>query len=316
MKQVFKYSTLLVGICFFQTISIAQTEVSSGEKRFNFETYFFEALKQNAIENYVKAIENLENCLEIDRENTAVFFEFSKNYFQLKKYFEAELFIDKALVLNPLNRFMLIHKVEILKRKQDYKSAIEIQQKLVKNYPEYSDGLLELFFLNKNNKEAEQIILKMEMSGLSTLKSNELKDLMELENGKEIVLKPILKVQNLSLVEIKNRYLQHKEYTVLKQILEMELQQGLFDLLFEDSKNALELFPSQTYVYKMNAIALHKLGKYNESNDVLTNGIDFVIDKEEEALFYDIFVLNHQKMNNTSEVLKFKQKSAQLRKKH
>ncbi len=58
--------------------------------------------------------------------------------------------------------------------------------------------------------------------------------------------------------------------------------------MYVDSKEALELFPAQPYLYKMNGFASNKLGKYNEAIDVLTLGIDFVIDNTIlEADFYE-----------------------------
>ena len=66
------------------TFSIGQINMEE-EQDLKFQTYFFEALKQKAINNYGKAIENLEHCNAIKVNNKAVEFELSKNYLLLKK---------------------------------------------------------------------------------------------------------------------------------------------------------------------------------------------------------------------------------------
>jgi len=63
----------------------------------NFEKFFFEALREKAIENHDKAISALEKCQHIRPDNFAVNFELSKNYYALEKYFEAIAYAQKAL---------------------------------------------------------------------------------------------------------------------------------------------------------------------------------------------------------------------------
>ncbi|MDO9273937.1 MAG: hypothetical protein Q7T92_00120, partial [Lutibacter sp.] len=81
------------------------------------------------------------------------------------------------------------------------------------------------------------------------------------------------------------------------------------------SKEALELFPEQPILYKMNGLALNKLGKYNEAIAVLSIGIDFVIDNSAmEADFYEQLSISHEKLGNKSEAIKYKQRAIALRK--
>jgi len=85
-------------------------------------------------------------------------------------------------------------------------------------------------------------------------------------------------------------------------------------MLFVDSKAALELFPAQPYLYKMSGLALNKLGKYNEAINVLTLGIDFVIDNTAmEADFYEQLSKSYEGLKQKSEALKYKQKAVDLR---
>ena len=96
---------------FFCSFSIAQNNNVAEENALKFQTYFFEALKQKAIKNYNKAIENLEKCYELDSTNMAVQFELSKNNLLLSNYYEAEIFIDQALNKHVDNIYLLKHKI-------------------------------------------------------------------------------------------------------------------------------------------------------------------------------------------------------------
>ena len=116
MKSNYLYIFFFAGILLFSKVSYAQEltlqeiisgkkDVSNEEKNLEFQTHFFEALKQKAISNYSKAIESLEQCYLIDSTSLAVEFELSKNYLALKNYFEAEIFIN-----NPFRFFLKCSK--------------------------------------------------------------------------------------------------------------------------------------------------------------------------------------------------------------
>ena len=280
------------------------------------QTYFFEALKQKAINNYGKAIENLEQCNAINANDKAVEFELSKNYFLLKKYLEAHSFIDSAIEKDTVNIFLLKHKVSILKAERNFIDAIEIQKNIIELKPNYSDELVLLYTQNKEYKKAEQLILEVEKNGLTTTRLKGLKKylsnrntLQQFKNSAEIIK------TNLSLESLRNKYKEKKEYKVLEEILKIEIETAQFEQAYINSKEALELFPSQPYLYKMNGIALNKLGKYSEAIAVLSIGIDFVIDSKMERDFYNQLYIAYKGLNNDKEALRFKQKADKIREK-
>ena len=305
-----------VGLIFISSFLYAQKVNTDEEKNLKFQTNFFEALKQHAIKNYSKAIESLELCNEIDTSNVAVLFEFSKNHLELNNYFEAELFIDKALSLEPKNKYLLRHKVAILKAQRNFRQAIEVQKKVVQIQPKDSEELVFLYIQNQNFDQAEVLISKIEENALSTLKLRYFKEF--LENRKQL-LENIDKSgadipENTDVETLKKLYAQTKEFKTVQKILEKETSESLFELVYADSSEALELFPEQPYLYKMNGLALNKLGKYNEAIAVLSIGIDFVIDNSAmEADFYEQLSISYEKLNNKSDALKYKQRAAALR---
>jgi len=166
---------LIVGMMLISTFSSAQLINIEEENELKFQEYFFEALKQKAIKNYSKAIESLEKCYEIDSTNIGVSFEFSKNYFLTKSYFEAELFVNKALAKEPNNSYLLTHKVEILKEQQKLEEAIDIQKKLIEINPKNSDKLVLLYIQNKDFKKAEHLIVEIEENALASQRIKSLK---------------------------------------------------------------------------------------------------------------------------------------------
>ncbi len=315
MRYGFLHKLLLGGIVFISSIAYAQKNKSEEENDLKFQSYFFEALKQKAIKNYSKAIVSLEKCYELDSTSLAIEFEFSKNYFLLKNYNEAQIFIDKALEKEPANIYLLRHKIAIFKVLRNFQNAIEFQKKLVQIQPHYSDELVLLYIQNKNFEKAEILIDEIEKNALKTSRIKGFKKFLE---NRKIPSKKINKAQspikNADIEMLKKLYIDKKDFQILKEILTKELANGHFELLNIDSKNGLELFPAQPFLYKMNGLALNKLGKYNEAISVLTIGIDFVIDNNMiEADFYDQLSISFERLGNKTEALKYKQKAIQLR---
>lgn len=296
--------------------SMDKKELLEEEKNLEFQTYFFEALKQKAINNYSKAIENLENCYAIATTSKAVEFEFSKNYLLLKKYFEAEIFIDKALLKDENNVHLLSHKVAIYKAQRNFDAAIKIQQKIIEINDKFSDELVMLYLQNRNFEKAEALIVEIDEKALATSKIKGYK--RYLENRKKAIEKKasnqIAETKTTNISTLKKEYATNKEFHILQQILNTELNNQNFELLYNDSKEALELFPTQPFLYKMNGLALNKLTKYNEAIAVLNIGIDFVIDNNEmEANYYEQLAVAYAGLNNKSEAEKYKLKAEKLR---
>ncbi len=318
MKIKKKHIIILLGIGFFSNFSYAQNIDNQEVLALKFQEHFFESLKQTATNNYAKAIESLENCYQIDSVNLAVEFELSKNYLSLEKYFEAEIFIDKALEKEPKNRYLLKHKVALLKAQRNYKDAIEIQKQLVKIKPSYSDELVLLYIQNKEFERAENLITEIEDNALATLRIKRFKTY--LINRKKLTKKKANNtttqnpIENLGIESLRKEYQENKSYKVLLEILKYEIENSLFEMLNTDCKNALELYPAQPILYKLHGFALNKLKKYNEAIDVLTIGIDFVIDNiEMEVDFYNQLIISYEGLNNKKEALKFQQKVEQLK---
>ena len=143
-------------------------ELQEEQKLLNFQKFFFEALSQKAIENYDKAIIALENCQKIDPENTAVYFELSKNYLAQEKYIEAIAYAQKAIEIKPDDFFLLQHLKKIHVKDKNFKQALEIQQKIAMIKPEFQVDLIILFIQNNQIENAKNLLVTLEKRGLLT----------------------------------------------------------------------------------------------------------------------------------------------------
>ncbi len=314
MKKKILHKLSLIFILFISCFSSAQEIDEKEENDLKFQDYFFEALKQRAIYNYSEAIENLENCYQIDSTNLAVEFELSKNYLSEKKYFESEIFIDKALLKEPQNIHLLNLEVEIYKSQHKFEEAIKAQQKLIEINPSNSEKLITLYLQNKNFDKAKELISEIEKNGLGTLKISTYIRYLDRRRNPKNQTERQNSSKNTSISDLKKQYSEKKDYKILKQILKQEFENKDFDSMFLDSKNGIELFPVQPYLYLMNAISAIELTKYTEAIAVLSIGIDFVIDdKNLEAQFYEQFSNAYQGLNNFDEAEKFNLKSKKLR---
>ena len=72
-----------------------------------FQECFFEALKQKGIENYDRAIDALQKCLNLNSKFPVIYFELGKNYNKLKNFGAAEDNLKKAISMQPDNEWFL-----------------------------------------------------------------------------------------------------------------------------------------------------------------------------------------------------------------
>ena len=109
--------------------SIPEQKDLTEEAELKFQNFFFKALSDKSIGNHQKAIENLESCNQFLENNTAVYFEFSKNYLSLNKVNIAKEYITRALQKEPRNIWMLKHLVNVYQKENNLEDAIATQKR-------------------------------------------------------------------------------------------------------------------------------------------------------------------------------------------
>ena len=151
---LFSFFVFLFSIGIKAQDSIPEKEDIAEESELKFQQFFFKALSEKSIGNYQKAIENLESCNQILSNDIAVFFEFSKNYLSLNNTLLASEYIERALVKEPTNIWMLTHLVQIYIKDRNFEKAIDTQKKLVTIDPKKREFLVRLYVSNGLMKEA------------------------------------------------------------------------------------------------------------------------------------------------------------------
>jgi len=315
---------LVMGISltgFTQNDSLAQVyaaeknlkELKEEQKQLTFQKYFFEALSQKAIENYDKAIIALENCKNIDPNNTAVYFELSKNYLAQEKYVEAIAYAQKAIEKKPEEIFLLQHLKDIYVKDKNFKQALEVQQKIAIIKPEFQVDLIILYIQNNQIQNAKNLLITLEKRGLLT------ENLMPFKQSlfpSKIVDSDKIPFDKKTIDELKSLYSNDKTFEVLSQILTKQFKGKDYLELEKNGKEATEIFPAQPLSYLFYARALNKLKKYAAAIEVLQSGIDYVIDDYTiEADFYDQLSLGYKGLGKNVEASKYFNKAIETRQK-
>lgn len=138
-------------------------------KNDEFENYFYESLKQKAIENYDKAIAEIQKCIALQPKNAALYNELGKNFLSLKNYPEAQRAFDKAIELNPKERWYWNGLYDVFYETRDYNSSIRVVQKLIEFDKKFQDDLVSLYMYTQQFDKALFLIEEMEKTvGLSS----------------------------------------------------------------------------------------------------------------------------------------------------
>ena len=120
-----------------------------GDNTDKFQELFFEAIAQRAVENPQRAIDELNNCLKLKPKSTAVAYELAKNHIDLKKYQEAEDYLNATLEDATYQEDITIHKqlFHVLSMQKKYDEAIKEAQIIAENDSAYFQEMAHLYLL-------------------------------------------------------------------------------------------------------------------------------------------------------------------------
>lgn len=126
------------------------------------EDNFYESLKQRAIENYDKAIVSIEKCILKVKDNPVFYNELGKNLLNLKKYPEAEKAFQKAVDLNPKERWYWNGLYDVYYQSKDYQKSIPIVLKLIEFDSNMKEDLVSLYMYTNQRDKALSLLKEME----------------------------------------------------------------------------------------------------------------------------------------------------------
>lgn len=289
-------------VLFSQDNTVLQNTISE-KNHLEFQEFFFKAVTEKAINNYQKAIHNLEECNTLLPNNKAVLFELSKNYLSLNKTQEALEYINEALLIEPNNIWLLEHLVAIHKKTKNYSSAIDVQEQIAENYPKKKQEIVYLHLRNNDNKAA--IKLLNELAEKKMLDSR-------LRRIRENLTKPKKNKTTVTSHEVKGTlkeaFSKEKSFSTLQKLLKQLDTENNTELL-NYSNEGMRLFPAQPLVYLMHGKALNKNKNHKKAVKSLQNGIDFVIDDVQmEKRFYTELLTSYKALGDQKNINKYQQK--------
>lgn len=159
----------IVAFLFLFQLSFGQVNPEEAELVDNeFETNFYEALKQKAIENYDKAIISLNKCLEKQPNTAEIHYQLGVNYLNQKNYVEAEIAFQKAVDLEPKQRWYWNGLYDVYYQSKNFNKSIPIVEKLVTFDANMKEDLVSLYMNTQQFDKAKTLIDDIESKGTLT----------------------------------------------------------------------------------------------------------------------------------------------------
>lgn len=159
----------IIAFLFLFQLSFGQVNPEEAEIVDNeFETNFYEALKQKAIENYDKAIVSLDKCLTKQPNNPEIHYQLGVNYLNLKNYVEAENAFQKAVDLEPKQRWYWNGLYDVYYQTKNFNKSITIVEKLVTFDANMKEDLVSLYMTTQQFDKAKIVIDDIESKGTLT----------------------------------------------------------------------------------------------------------------------------------------------------
>lgn len=257
-----------------------------------------------------EAIDALNRTQDMVGAHPELFIQKHRLYLSRQKFSEAEKELLGALDKLPQEPMIIANLVDFyFKQKEDAKATAMLEN-LVKADPENGRAHLTLadIYMRQNKMDQAYDELKLAMrsddvdidtkmkilislqesqSGLteddfelvdilvekhpSQAKAHSIKGDFYLEKGDKVVA---LEAYRKALDFDRN------QYPIWNQVLLIEYQSSEYDLLYADSKECLSYFPTISTVYLLNGIASNQLNKFEEAQEVLSVGIELIINDD------------------------------------
>ena len=148
-----------------------------------FQEAYYESLKQKGIENYDKAIIELEKCIELQPQNAIVAHELGKNYFFKKDYLRAEEWYTKATLIDSKNKWYWIDLFEVYRENKNYNQAILTLQKIIPLDKKYKEDLLVMYMYTHQYDKALILINELDETEGKTERRNQYRIEINMASG-------------------------------------------------------------------------------------------------------------------------------------
>ncbi|WP_235046957.1 tetratricopeptide repeat protein [Winogradskyella psychrotolerans] len=233
-----------------------------------FQEHFFEALKQKGIENYDRAVEALQKCLNLDSKKPVIYFELGKNYNKLKNFGAAEENLKKAISMQPDNVWFLDELYDVYFQQDDIKNALKTIKQLVKYHPDYKEDLAALYVREEKYKLALDLLDELDAEyGLSESRDGMRNDIYSITGNADD------RIENLEQRIVNNP---SNEDNHLKLIYRYS-QTGDQKKAYKAAQNLLKVKPDSKFVH----LALYKFYLQDEKVDDAISSVKTVLTSPE-----------------------------------
>ncbi len=261
---------LLVGLVLIPSMLCAQVDFNKtpnddlGNNENKFQEYFFEAIKQKGIENYEKAIEYVQKCIQINLEEASLYFELGKNHNKLGNYVLAANALKKALELKPGNLWILDELYFVYIQQKDYNSAVNTIKELVKYQPKYKEDLANIYVQIKDYDSALSILDELDKKFGITSEREQLRNSIYKITGQQDVLIDNLENQKTINPEDEANYLK---------LIYRYSENNQPEKAFETAQELLKINPTSQLVH----LALYKFYIQKNQLDLAVESMKIVI---------------------------------------
>ena len=266
IKIVFLLLALLTTVVFSQEKEKPVAEMQAEELGQNtdaFQEHFFEALKQKAIENHEKAIDELVQCLAIET-LPVVYLELGKNYNSLNKYTQAAAYLEKARQQVPRQKAVLEELYNSYFMAQDFQKALPVVEDLRKIDNSYYVDLANLLMLNEKYDAALSLLDSLDKErGTNTYRETIRRQVYARTNNVDAQIDDLKK-------NISENPEQEQDYLNL---IFVYSENGEVDKAFETAKELLEVNPSSELVH----LALYKFFITENDNEKAVNSMSILL---------------------------------------
>jgi tetratricopeptide (TPR) repeat protein len=130
----------------------------SEEKRIEFEYLFIEGLKQKMLGNQEMAIQYFNGCLDINPQSATSLYELSGIYVLKGEIVSAKLLLEKAIQIDPSNKWYKLLLAQIYQGNNEYSKAGEIYAGLLQAEPDNVDYLYQSAMLSASSDQPKKAL--------------------------------------------------------------------------------------------------------------------------------------------------------------
>lgn len=140
-------------------------KTTENKKNLNYQTVFFEGIRQKSLENYEEAIQKFTKCIDLKPKSAVAFYQLALINRKIKNIEVAKENAKKATKLEPKNKWYRENYAEILFENENFTESIIEYKKLIKEAPknqEYYFMAADMYVFLKKYYEAIKVFNQLE----------------------------------------------------------------------------------------------------------------------------------------------------------